>query len=193
MPHRFTGAEDWAKRFDNPERDAWQKPAVVIERMQITPGMIVADIGAGTGYFEPHLSRAVGPKGKVLALDIEDDMVRYLGERAQREGLANMSARKIGPDAPGLDVASTDRVLIVNTWHHIGERKTYAKKLAASLRPGGAVVVVDFHMHSEKGPPKNHKLPASVVTAELESAGLQVELLLDVLPEQYIVIARRRS
>src|SRR5438045_2967650 len=70
LVHRFENADEWAKRFDDPARDAWQKPQDVVTAMRIAPGMVVADIGAGTGYFEPYLSRAVGPTGTVMALDI---------------------------------------------------------------------------------------------------------------------------
>jgi ubiquinone/menaquinone biosynthesis C-methylase UbiE len=192
MPHNFRGAEDWAKRFDNPERDQWQKPDAVIAAMKLSPGMVVADIGAGTGYFEPHLSKAVGDKGKVLALDIEKDMVRYLGERAKRESLTNVEARVISPSSPELQAASVDRVLTVNTWHHIGERKAYAGKVASALKPGGALVVVDFFPRSKKGPPKKHKLAPSTVAAELSAAGLEVQLLLEILPEQYIVVGNKK-
>ena len=80
--HRFDDAAAWSKVFDDPARDAWQKPAAVVSAMTIAPGMTVADVGAGTGYFEPHLSKAVGPSGKVLAIDIETDMVRWTNERA---------------------------------------------------------------------------------------------------------------
>ena len=85
MPHRFEDAEAWAKRFDDPSRDAWQKPDAVIANLALPPGATVADVGAGTGYFAVRLARAV-PQGKVFASDIEPDMVRYLGERAGRDG-----------------------------------------------------------------------------------------------------------
>src|SRR5882672_603308 len=71
LVHRFEHAEQWAKQFDDPARDAWQRPQEVVAALMIRPGMTVADIGAGTGYFEPWLSRAVGGSGMVLALDIE--------------------------------------------------------------------------------------------------------------------------
>src|SRR5687767_12325166 len=93
--HRFEDADRWARVFDDPERDAWQRPAEVVALSAITPGMTVADVGAGTGYFAAHLSRAVGDGGRVLALDVEPDMVRYLEERARREQLANVEARRV--------------------------------------------------------------------------------------------------
>jgi SAM-dependent methyltransferase len=190
LGHRFESADDYAARLENPERDAWQKPEHVVSLMQIRPGMTVADVGAGTGYFLPYLSRAVGPGGKILGLDIEPDMVRYMKERAAREGLANVEARRVATDDPGLAPGSVDRVLIVNTWHHIPARRAYAGKLAGALAPGGIVYIVDFHMDSAHGPPRRHRLPVETVLKELQDAGLQAEILAEELSEQYVVAAR---
>lgn len=192
LGHRFEDADEWAKRFDDPERDAWQKPAHVVEVMKIDAGMRVADIGAGTGYFLPYLSRAVGENGSVEGLDIESDMVRYMTERAAREALANVSARVVATDDPGLAAGSTDRILIVDTWHHIRDRVAYSKKLAAALSDRGAIYIVDFTMESEHGPPVSHRLEASSIVAELEAAGLSARVLEETLPNQYVVEAARK-
>jgi SAM-dependent methyltransferase len=192
LVHRFQRAEDWAKEFDDPARDAWQRPADVIAALGLSPGMTVVDLGAGTGYFLPHLARAVGPKGRVLALDIEPDMVRYMKERAAREGLAGVEPRMVAVDDPGLPAGSVDRVLVVDTWHHIPNRAPYASKLASALAPGGAVVVVDFTKEAHRGPPPEHRLPPEQVVAELGAAGLAAAIVPAPLPEQYIVMGRRR-
>jgi SAM-dependent methyltransferase len=189
--HPFKGAAEWAKVFDAPDRDAWQKPELVVASMGIAPGMTVADVGAGTGYFLPHLSRAVGEKGRVLALDIEADMVDHMTARATREKLGNVSARVVKPDDPGLPAASIDRVLIVDTWHHIDARPAYAAKLKAALRPGGTVTIVDFTLRSPHGPPKEHRLPPEEVVAELTQGGLRAEEVKTELPDQYVVRATR--
>ncbi|KYF67022.1 class I SAM-dependent methyltransferase [Sorangium cellulosum] len=191
LVHRFERAEDWVAEFEGPERDAWQKPAEVVAAMRIAPGMRVADLGAGTGYFLPHLSRAVGPTGAVVGLDIERDMVRYMTERASRERLANVTARQVGPADPGLDPGSVDRILVVNTWHHIPDRPAYAAKLRAALRPDGAVVVVDFTDTARHGPPKEHRIAPEAVAAELRAGGLSPEVVAEDLPDQYIVVGRR--
>lgn len=193
LVHRFERADEWAREFDNPERDAWQKPAEVVAAMQITPGMTVADLGAGTGYFLPHLARAVGPTGKVLGLDVEPDMVRYMTERAARQKLANVQAKQVPYDDPQLAAGSVDRILIVDTWHHIPARDRYAAKLSAALRPGGAVVVVDFTLDSLRGPPKQHRIRPEEVAAELRAGGMTAEIAPEALPDQYIVIGRRAS
>lgn len=190
LVHRFEHAEEWAKQFDDPERDAWQKPPEVVASLKISAGMTVADVGAGTGYFEPYLSRAVGEKGTVLAVDIEPDMVRYLGERAAREHLANVRPLLATADDPKLPQGGVDRVLIVDTWHHIAARASTIAKLRAGLAPGGTITVVDFTLDSPHGPPKEHRIPPEGVVAELTSAGMSAARVDLPLPYQYVVVAR---
>jgi len=191
LVHRFGEAAEWSKEFDNPERDAWQKPAEIVALLQISPGMKVADIGAGTGYFEPHLSRAAGPSGKVLALDVEDGMVRHMQERMTRENLTNVAVAKVPFEDPQLPAGGVDRVLIVDTWHHISGREAYAAKLFAGLAPGGFVAVVDFTPEAKHGPPVEHRVPAEQTRKELASSGLTAEIATETLPEQYVVIGRK--
>lgn len=191
LVHRFEDADRWAKEFDDPARDAWQRPAEVVASLAIAPGMTVADVGAGTGYFLPHLSRAVGPSGVVLALDIEPDMVRYVRERAAREGLANVRAAVVAGDDPHLPPSGVHRILIVDTWHHIPDRVSYAGKLRAGLAEGGVIAVVDFTKEADRGPPREHRLAAEDVVAELTKAGLTASIAREELPDQYVVLARR--
>jgi ubiquinone/menaquinone biosynthesis C-methylase UbiE len=190
MPHRFEHADEWAKDFDNPARDAWQQPDRVLEALGLGPAMVVADVGAGTGYFAVRLARAV-PRGQVIATDIEPDMVRYMTERAKREGLANLRAVQTPPDSPELAAGSIDRILVVDVWHHLGDRGAYAKQLAAALRPGGRLAVVDFKLDASHGPPKQHRLAPESIAADLRAAGLAAEVSPVALPEQYIVIGTR--
>jgi cyclopropane fatty-acyl-phospholipid synthase-like methyltransferase len=191
MVHRFENADHWAKIFDEPHRDDWQKPADVVGALALAPGMTVVDIGAGTGYFEKRLADAVGADGRVLALDVEPDMIRYLRERAAREGTPNVEARVVRTDDPELAPASVDRVLIVDTWHHVGGREAYAGKLATALRPGGMVAVVDFTMESPMGPPRHHRLRPEQIAHELEAGGLHASVSPVQLPNQYIVIGAK--
>jgi SAM-dependent methyltransferase len=191
--HPFKDASSWARVFDAPDRDAWQKPKDVVAAMAIAPGMVVADLGAGTGYFLPYLSRAVGDQGRVLALDIEPDMVAHMTARAEHEKLGNVVAQLVKPDDPGLPPESVDRVLIVDTWHHIDARPGYATKLRAALRPGGTVTIVDFTLESSHGPPKEHRLRPEVVLEELAQGGLRAEVLKTALPDQYVVRGTRRA
>lgn len=191
LGHRFETAEHWASIFDDPARDAWQKPSSVVSLMALSEGNVVADIGAGTGYFLPHLARAVGKSGTVIGLDVEPDMVRYMRERAAREGWANVEARKAQPDDPSIAAASVDRILIVNTWHHIPDRTGYARKLLIALKPGGSVFVVDYTLDSPHGPPRDHRLPADRVIDELSRGGFDATLGEEDLPYQYVVVGKK--
>jgi predicted methyltransferase len=191
--HDFADADRWAAVFDDPARDEWQRPDEVVALLELAPGLVVADLGAGTGYFEHRLSRAVGGAGKVLALDVEPAMVRHLEERGRREGWGSVEARVVPVDDPGLGEASVDRVLIVDTWHHLGDRGAYAGKLARALRAGGRIAVVDFTIEAPVGPPPAARLPAAAVVAELAAAGLDAGIADESLPHQYVVIAVRRA
>lgn len=190
--HRFEDAERWAEIFDAPERADWQRPDEVVRLMGVEPGMTVADLGAGTGFFLGPLAKAVGPSGRVVGLDVEAEMVAHMTRRAEGEGWTQVEARTVATDDPGLARGSVDRVLIVNTWHHIDDRPAYGAKLAASLRPGGALYVVDYTLDSEQGPPKAHRLPPERVVRELEAAGFAARIVEETLPRQYVVEARLR-
>jgi predicted methyltransferase len=192
MHKDFSDARAFSKAFDDPERDAWQRPAEVIELMQVAPGSVVADVGTGTGYFVSRLSRAVGPTGKVLALDVEPKMIEFVTQRAEQEKLSNVEPRLVAADDPGLAPGSVARVLIVDTWHHIDERAHYAAKLLAALAPGGEIWIVDFTPEADIGPPARYRVPAEAAVSELQAAGLQAEIVQgETLPKQYVVRAAR--
>lgn len=186
--HDFSDADRWAQQFDAAERAAWQKPEEVIALMNIAPNARVAEIGAGTGYFLPYLSRAVGEGGSVLALDPEPAMVGYMARRIEREHLGNVMASKIAPDDPGLAPRSIDRILIVNTWHHISDRIAYATKLRAALAPCGSLAIVDFTLDSPIGPPKAARIAPEALAAELRAAGFVPRIAPETLPRQYVIL-----
>jgi SAM-dependent methyltransferase len=190
LVHRFEHADQWAKEFDDPARDAWQKPADVVASVHASAGMTVADIGAGTGYFEPYLSRAVGPSGTVLAVDIEPDMVRYLRERAVREHIDNLRAVLADVTDPKLPAHGVDRVLIVDTWHHVPGHAAYLAKLRDALAPGGTITFVEFTLDSPHGPPREHRIPPDALAQEVRDAGLTSERIDAGLPYQYVITAR---
>ncbi len=190
LVHRFENAEEWLPIFEEPGRDAWQKPDEVIRLLAIAPGMTVADLGAGTGYFLRTLSLSVGNSGRVIALDVEADMVRFMRERSEKEGLHNVTVAQVPADDPQL--TGVDRVLVVDTWHHIEHRETYSKKLYEGLSPGGVVAVVDFTLDAPHGPPPHARIPADEVARDLRSAGFDVEIANEDLPDQYVVLGKKR-
>ena len=184
--HRFQDAERWARVFDDPARDAWQKPDDVVRALALAPEALVADLGSGTGYFAVRLARAV-PKGHVYGADVEPDMVRHLAERGRREGLANLTSVAATPGDPRLPRA-VDLVLVVNTYHHIAERSAYFDRLRSSLRPGGRVAIIDFLPDAPAGPPRHARIPAAFVKEEMGRAGYGLMTEHTFLPHQYFLV-----
>jgi predicted methyltransferase len=186
--HGFHGAEHWAKVFDDPSRDAWQKPHEVIQALQLKPDAVVADIGAGTGYFSMRLAHMV-PQGKVYAVDAEPDMVAHLKRRAAEAGLANVRAVQATADSPRLP-EKVDVVLFVDVYHHIGNRVRYFSQLRESVKPGGRLAIVDFRMDSPMGPEKSGRVSPDAVKRELKEAGYTLAAEREFLPYQYYLVFR---
>lgn len=188
---RFEDANKWAKEFDNPERDAWQKPEEILDALHLERTSSVADIGAGTGYFSVRIAKRI-PEGRIFAADIEPDMVGYLGERARREHLTNLMPVQASADATNLPEA-VDVVLVVDTYHHIENRTLYFAKLKSSLRPKGRLAIVDFKADSPSGPPVQYRISPEKVTEELNAAGYSLIETHRFLPRQYFLVFRKRD
>lgn len=186
--HSFGGAEKWAHVFDDPERDAWQKPHEVIQALALKPDAVVADIGAGTGYFSARLATML-KGGRVYAVDLEPDMVKYLAERAQRDGLPNMIAVQAAANDPRLP-QKVDLALFVDVYHHIGTRERYFRTLRKLLAPGGRVAIIDFRADSPDGPPPQARIAPDTVKAEMKRAGYVLVGEHAFLPRQYFLVFR---
>ena len=184
--HGFGDAEKWSKVFDDPERDAWQKPHEVIQALALKPDAIVADIGAGTGYFSVRFAHML-PKGRVYGVDTEPAMVKHLAERAQREGLKNVTAVAARPGDPRLP-EKADLVVLVDTYHHVEDRERYFRNLQKALRPGGRVAVIDFRMDSPVGPPRKARVAPDTVKGEMKRAGYVLAQEHGFLPNQYFLV-----
>ena len=187
MQHHFDPKQS-AKQFDDPARDAWQMPDQVIAALHLRPGQTVADIGAGTGYFSVRLARSQAAP-KVYAVDIEPEMVSYVRERAAKDGYMNIVAVLATADSANLP-EPVDVILIVDTYHHIGNRDVYFRKLAKSLKPGGRLAIIDFKPDSPEGPPKEFRFPPEKFKTELAGAGYAISEQLDFLPRQQFLIFR---
>ncbi|MGD9904856.1 MAG: class I SAM-dependent methyltransferase [Vicinamibacterales bacterium] len=189
MQHRFDDPERYAKGFDDPARDAWQMPDRVIAALALKPGDRVADIGAGTGYFSTRLARSAA-KPTVFAADLEPAMVGYLTKRAASEGLANMRAVQASATSPNLP-EPVDVVLVVDTFHHIGNRAAYFAGVRASLRPNGRVAIIDFRKDAPgEGPPAHFRFTPEQITGEMTAAGFELDTQHDFLPRQHFLVYR---
>ncbi|HZR70268.1 MAG TPA: class I SAM-dependent methyltransferase [Burkholderiales bacterium] len=186
--HRFGDAGRWARVFDDPARDAWQKPHEVIRALAPAPDARIADIGSGTGYFSVRLAHAV-PKGRVYGVDTEPDMVKYLADRARREHLVNVVAVAGRPDDAALP-EKVDLVLMVDVYHHIADREDYFGRLRGSLKPGARVAIIDFSETSKDGPPRRERISPTRVRAEMQRAGYTLAEEHGFLPNQYFLVFR---
>jgi ubiquinone/menaquinone biosynthesis C-methylase UbiE len=188
--HSFEDVAHWVSVFDDPARDAWQKPAAVVAALQLRPGMRVADLGAGTGYFSRYLAAAVGETGTVFAVDTEVNLVAHLRARAEQEHTANVVPVLASAANPRLPASGVDVVLIVDTVHHLDDRINYLRRLRRVLKPGGRVVIVDFKKQPDipVGPPLEHKLARGQIVEEFTSAGYRLVGEPDILPYQYFLI-----
>ena len=154
--------------------------------LKLAPNAAVADIGAGTGYFAARLAHMT-PDGRIYAVDLEPDMVKHLGERAKREELKNLVPVQATPDSAALP-EKVDWILLVDTYHHIGDRISYFKRLRDSLKPGGQVAIIDFTAESPLGPPKSDRIPAQKVAEEMKSAGYAQVAQHGFLPNQFFLV-----
>jgi ubiquinone/menaquinone biosynthesis C-methylase UbiE len=176
-------------------RDRWQRPDDVVEVLALRPGESVADLGSGDGYFLPHLSRAVGPEGRVYAVEVEADLVEQLTARVDEESLENVEVILGHYDDPQLPDKELDTVLIVNTYHHIEERPAYFARLARDLSDRGRVVVIEpneelggvLGLFVEEG----HASVQADIEAEMRQAGYRVVESTDQLPIQIFVTFER--
>ncbi len=187
--HSFADVDKWSAIFDAPERDAWQKPAELVAALEIAAGSTVADIGAGTGYFEPHLATAVGTGGTVIATDSEPNMVEHMKTRFGKEGAPKVDVRLSTAADDMIADGEADLMLLVNTYHHITDRPAFFAALATGLALDGRLAVVDYKPGSlTNGPPPEMRIDPEKVKAELEGSGWTQLKTLDELPEQYVLI-----
>jgi predicted methyltransferase len=185
--HDWSDVERWSRVFDDPARDEWQKPLELLTYFGLDAGETVADLGAGTGYFTKLLSVAVGPEGRVYAVDVEQAMLDHLMDRddVMTERVTPVLA---APDDPRLPEGEVDLVVTVNTWHHIAKRKKYLRRLAKSLTPEGRLVIIDWHEGElPLGPPAGHKLGREQVVDELDDADWRLVAESVALPYQYVL------
>jgi ubiquinone/menaquinone biosynthesis C-methylase UbiE len=187
--HRFDDPAAWTETFESDERTAWQQPDAVIASLELQPDAKIADVGAGTGYFAVRFA-AVASAGKVYAVDIEPEMVAWLGTRASNEGLSNLVAVQGAANDPQLP-EGVDVVFMCNVFHHLADPRAYFEAVAGSLRPGGRVVIVDFRKDNPDdapGPPAQMRMRPQDITAHMQAAGYTLAREdLELLEFQYVL------
>lgn len=187
--HPPESAEEYIKALEDPGRDEWQKPDLVVDSLGLKLGDEVADLGAGSGYFTIRLARVVGPAGKVYAVDVDPKLLEYIERRAKEEQLENIQTILADPDDPKLGSNSVDLIFICDVLHHINDRAKYYPLLSRALRPGGRLVNIDFHKRKlPVGPPEEMKIDRKDVIKELGSQGFELAKEFDILKYQYFLV-----
>ncbi len=177
---------DW---LDRPERDDDENPRRAVHALGIRPGQVVADVGAGTGYYTSLLARKVAPGGRVLATDIQSEMLDRLRARLARERLSNVELILGTEDDPRLPPGCCDVILMVDVYHELARPQAMMRRLREALKPDGRLVLVEFRKESAWVPIREeHKMSVAEARAELAADGYRLAEVIDVLPWQHILV-----
>ena len=175
--------------LEGPDRDAWQRPDQIMDALSISDGSVVADLGAGGGWFTVRLSRRVGPNGRVYAEDIQEQMIHAVERRIAREELTNVITKLGTPVNPKLDPGSMDAVLIVDAYPEIEQPIALLRNVAKALKPKGVIGIVNFKKDGGgPGPPIEERVDPEKVIADARAAGLELRKREDhLLRYQYLL------
>jgi len=171
-------------------RDSWQKPDEVLAALGLRTGDRVADLGSGGGYFTFRLAQAVGPKGKVYAVDVDSSLLDDLAERAKEQGTGNVEKVLAKYDDPMLPNLGVDLIFSSNVYHHLEDRVKYFAKAAKYLRPGGRIAIIDFRDAGFAGV-IGHATPVELIKKEMGEAGYRLEREYDFLEKQSFLVFSR--
>jgi ubiquinone/menaquinone biosynthesis C-methylase UbiE len=182
-PKSYIGA------LEDPKRDAYQKPQEVMMALGLKPGEVIADIGAGSGYFTFRLAHHVGDKGKVYAVDVSPEMILYINRRIRELKATNVVSILADPDDPLLADGSVNRFFFSDSWHHIENQIKYLSLVKKMLKPGGEIVMIDFHKKElPVGPPMPMKIAREDLIKQMEGNGFRLTKEHTFLPYQYFLI-----
>ena len=187
-PVMGVGGAGWLER---PEREDEEAPSKALDALELKPGMVVADIGAGSGYYSSRIAKRVGPTGRVYATDIQQGMIDILDRRITAEGLTNITTVLGGMDDPRLPPASIDLAIMVDVYHELQQPQVFLQRLKDTFKPNGRLVLLEFRKEDPKVPILEvHKMSVAEVKQEMEAEGFVLDKVIDVLPWQHIIVLR---
>ncbi|MDX2179370.1 MAG: methyltransferase domain-containing protein [Bryobacteraceae bacterium] len=185
------GGADWLERS---EREIEEMPDVALKAIGIKPGMTVADVGAGSGYFSVRLSRLVGHAGKVYAVDIQPEMLRLLRRRLDKAQILNIETVLGAENDPKLPPKSLDLILMVDVYHEFAQPQRMLAKLGEALKDSGRLVLLEYRKEDPWVPIRpEHKMSVAEAKLELEHEGYVLEAVKPDLPRQHILIFKKKS
>jgi len=185
-------AANWLERT---EREKEEEPAKLIKALELKEGMVVADFGAGSGYHSFRMAPVVGPTGKVLAVDIQPEMLKLVEARARKDGVKNVEPVQCTEQDPKLAAGSVDLILMVDVYHELSHPFEVGEKLTAALKPGGRMVFVEFRLEDPAVPIKLvHKMSERQVTKEMEPfKEMEHTKTFKDLPWQHVIIFTKKE
>ena len=189
---RFPAAQ--AHRLEDPERLRWLPPEDVLALLNIVPGEVIADIGAGTGYFSLPMAERAGNTGLVIAVDAQAEMLDWIRRKMEASGISNIQMVHAEAQATTLPRKSCDLVFMANVWHEFPDRVAVLAEAARILKRGGRLAILDWRPYVERvaGPPLDHRLSVESCTREMENAGLNPQAMGHVGQFSWMVVASRQ-
>ena len=148
-------ADEWVATLEGPQRIASQKIDAVLSKLDLKPGMVIADIGAGSGLFSRPLAKAVAPAGKVYAVDIQQDLLDHINQRDKAESIRNIQTVLGEYDDPKLPARNVDLAFINDVLHHIQHRAAYLRALGTYIKPSGRIAIIEMDKNDPKTPHRN--------------------------------------
>ena len=180
--------------LERPEREREEAPSKAIAALDIKPGQVVADVGAGSGSYTSRLAARVGPTGRVFASDLQPQMVALLKQRIAREGLTQVEVVQATEADPRLPTGQIDLILMVDVYHELARPQEVLRQLRTALKPGGRLVLIEFRKESPEVPIReDHKMSVREARMELEAEDYRFDRVIDVLPWQHILVFRPPS
>ena len=188
MGHEAAG---WLER---PEREKEEQPNKLLDALKLKPGDVVADIGAGSGYFTFRIAERIGPKGKVLAVDIQPEMLDIIRQKMKARKLSNVEPIQGTEADPKLPVGAVDLILMVDVYHEFAYPWEMTQAMIRSLKPGGRLVFVEYRLEDPQVLIKLvHKMTEKQVRKEMEPHPVRWFETLDILPTQHILVFKKNG
>ena len=184
------GGASWLERT---ERQAEENTQAAIDALGLKPGMVVCDLGAGSGYYTTRMAKKVGPQGKVYAVDIQPGMIQLLEKRLKQEGIKNVQTVLSTESDPKLPDDAIDLLILVDVYHEFAEPQQMLRKIRRALKEDGRLVLLEYRKEDPKVPIRlEHKMSIEEVTMELNAEGFEIAEVKEHLPWQHMFILKKK-
>jgi ubiquinone/menaquinone biosynthesis C-methylase UbiE len=190
-PVMGSAGADW---LDRSERESEEHPDQALDALGLKPGMVVGDVGAGTGYMSLKMAKRVGPSGKVYAEDVQPEMLRLLRQNAAKAKVTNVETVLGNETDPKLPAGQLDLILLVDVYHEFSQPQKMLQRMREALKPDGRLVLLEYRKEDPTIPIRpEHKMSVQEVKTELEAEGFRMDQVLEILPRQHILILKKAA